>query len=217
MHEVLTGLALLMAPGTPHFSEYMYGKLTGERSVHLQNWPCADESRIDKELEKNMAVVQQIVECANAARQSAGIKLRWPISRIMVALKEDFDVKPFEAIILKSCNAKSLELKGVKAGIAVKPNLATVGPKYKKDAGKIMQHLKTADAAKVKEEADKTGKYKIDTIVLDASDLLFETKMPEDLRRPGIPRRHGLHRLKDGTPALCPSPWQKRSREGYRP
>ena len=63
----------------------------------------------------------------------------------------------------------------------MKPNLATVGPKYKKDAGRIMQHLKKADAAKVKEEVDRTGSYKIDTIVLEATDLLFETKMPEDL------------------------------------
>jgi isoleucyl-tRNA synthetase len=181
MHTVLTGLSLLLAPVTPHYSEYMYRKLTGERSVHLQKWPLADESMIDSALEKNMVVAQEIVECVNAARQTAGIKLRWPISRIMIALKEDYDMKPYEAIILKSCNAKSLELKDVKAGIAVKPNLATVGPKYKKDAGKIMQHLKTADAAKVKEVVDKTGSYKIDAIVLEASDLLFETKMPEDL------------------------------------
>jgi isoleucyl-tRNA synthetase len=181
MHTVLTGLSLLLAPVTPHYSEYLYRRLTGEKSVHLQNWPTADESMIDPLLEKNMIVAQQIVECANAARQTAGIKLRWPITRIMIALKEDFDIKPYEALILKSCNAKSLELKEIKAGVAVKPNLATVGPKYKKDAGRIMQHLKTADAAKVKEEVDKTGKYKIDTIVLEATDLLFESKLPEDL------------------------------------
>ncbi|MFZ2456668.1 MAG: isoleucine--tRNA ligase [Candidatus Altiarchaeia archaeon] len=181
MHTVLTGLSLLLAPVTPHYSEYLYRRLTGEKSVHLQNWPTADESMIDPILEKDMIVAQQIVECANAARQTAGIKLRWPITRIMIALKEDFDIKPYEALILKSCNAKSLELKEIKAGVAVKPNLATVGPKYKKDAGRIMQHLKTADAAKVKEEVDKTGKYKIDTIVLEATDLLFESKLPEDL------------------------------------
>jgi len=181
MHEILTGLSLLMAPVTPHYSEYMYMKLTGERSVHLRKWPMTDVSRIDKDLEKNMATVQQMVECVNAARQMAGIKLRWPISRIMIALKEDFDLRPFEQIILKSCNAKSLELKDVKAGLVVKPNLATVGPKYKKDAGRIIQHLKTVDAMKVKEEVDRTGKYRIDNLVLEASELLFETKMPEDL------------------------------------
>jgi len=181
MHKVLSGLSVLLAPVTPHYSEYMYGKLTGERSVHLQKWPTADESMIDANLEKNMVIAQQIVECVNAARQTAGIKLRWPISRIMIALKDEFDMKPYEAIILKSCNAKSLEFKDVKTGVAVKPNLATVGPKYKKDAGRIMQHLKTADAAKVKEEVDRTGSYKIDTIALEATDLLFETKMPEDL------------------------------------
>ncbi len=181
MHHILTGLALLMAPVTPHYSEYTYMKLNGDKSVHLQKWPKADEKRINKGLEKNMAIVQQIVECVNAARQTAGIKLRWPISRIMIALKEDFEVKPFEQIILKSCNAKSLELKEVKAGLGVKPNLLTVGPKYKKDVGKIMKHLKAADAFKVKEQVEKTGQYVIEGIVLEPSDLLFETRMPEDL------------------------------------
>jgi len=181
LHRVLTGISLLLAPVTPHYAEYMYRKLTGEKSVHLQYWPQADESIIDPALEKDMTTVQQIVECANAARQTAGIKLRWPIARVIVALKEDFDMEPYEGIILKSCNAKALELRGVKAGIAVKPNLATVGPKYKKDAGRIIQHLKAADAARVKEEVDRTGKYMMGDVVLEAGDLLFESKMPEDL------------------------------------
>ena len=181
MHSILTGLSILMAPVTPHFSEHMYRKLTGEKSVHLLTWPAADESRIDPDLEKKMATVQEIVECVNAARQTAGLKLRWPISRVVVAAKEGFDAKAFEAVILKSCNAKTLEQKDVKAEVSVKPNLATVGPKYKKDAGRIMQHLKSADAAKVKGEVDRTGGYKMDNIVLTKEDLLFETKIPQDL------------------------------------
>ena len=181
MHTILSGLCVLMAPVTPHYAEYMYRKLTGEKSVHLCSWPAVGEDRIDTGLEKKMATVQEIVECVNSARQTAGLKLRWPISRVVVAAKEGFDATAFEAIILKSCNAKALEQKEVKADVSVKPNLSTVGPKYKKDAGKIMQHLKTADASKVKEETDRTGEYKIDNIVLKREDLLFETKMPQDL------------------------------------
>jgi isoleucyl-tRNA synthetase len=181
IHTTLTGLSLMMATVTPHLSEHLYRKLWNERSVHLQSWPVADKKLIDKDLEKSMATVQQIVECVNAARQTANIKLRWPISRVVVALNEKTDLSALEGIILKMCNSKALELKDVEANYSVKPNLTTVGPKYKKDAGKIMATLRTADGKKVKAEVDKTGSYKIGEIVLSKEDLIFETKMPEDL------------------------------------
>ncbi|MBN2250940.1 MAG: isoleucine--tRNA ligase [Candidatus Altiarchaeota archaeon] len=181
LQTILEGLSLLMAPVTPHYSEHMYGRLGGETSVHLADWPKADVKQIDKSLEEGMETVKQIIECVNAARQTAGIKLRWPIARVMIAMKEEFDLKPYESLILKLSNAKKLEIKSVKTGLDVKPNLSTVGPKHKKDVGKIMAHLKSADAAKVKEEIDAKGEYAIGSIVLKEEDLLFETRMPEDV------------------------------------
>ncbi|RLI86951.1 MAG: isoleucine--tRNA ligase [Candidatus Altiarchaeales archaeon] len=181
LHRILTGISLLMAPVTPHLSEYMYRELTNGRSVHLLDWPVVDENLIDKELEENMEIVQQIVECVSSARQKAKIKLRWPIPRVIIALKEELDLTPFEGIILKACNAKKLEIRDMKPELVVKPNLSVLGPKFKGDARKISEKLKSVDATKVKDSIEKTGEFRIEKFVLSGDDLIFETRIPEDI------------------------------------
>lgn len=181
LHKILTGLSLIMAPVTPHLSEYIYRELTNERSVHFMDWLIYDEKFIDKKLEEDMKILQQIVECVNSARQRSGIKLRWPISRVVISIKEDFDLKPFENIILKACNSKNLEIKDITAGLVVKPNLSILGPRFKKDAQKIFNKLKSVDASEVKDSIEKTGEFRIDKFILKKDDLIFEKKIQEGI------------------------------------
>ncbi|MEA3255849.1 MAG: isoleucine--tRNA ligase [Candidatus Altiarchaeota archaeon] len=181
LHKILMGVSLVMAPVAPHLSEHMYKKLSDGQSVHLLNWPVADEGFIDKKLEQDMGTVQDIVECVNSARQKAKIKLRWPIPRVVVALKEDVDLTPFEGIILKACNAKSFEVKDIQTELIVKPNLSIIGPKFKGDAQKISNLLKSTDATRVKKSIDETGGYMLGEFTLNRDDLLFETKIPDSI------------------------------------
>ena len=93
LHYVLVELSKLMAPFTPFISEEIYKNLEGSRlrqsfgepmSVHLADFPKADEKFIDEELNKQMELVRKIVKLGLAARAKAGIKVRQPLSELMV-------------------------------------------------------------------------------------------------------------------------------------
>ncbi|PKP52906.1 MAG: isoleucine--tRNA ligase, partial [Candidatus Altiarchaeales archaeon HGW-Altiarchaeales-3] len=185
LHTILTGLSRLMAPVTPHLSEYLYGDLTGADSVHFTDWIACDESRIDKKLEEDMKTAQGIIECVLAARQEADIKLRWPIRTIIVTPKEPLDINGVRGLILKMANAKELVIEDVSVSLIVKPNFASLGPRFKGDVGKIVGKLSTLDAVLIKNAIDESGEYKIkvdgEEFNLNSDDLIFETKLPENI------------------------------------
>jgi isoleucyl-tRNA synthetase len=104
LHQTLTTLARLLAPFTPFVAEAIYRNLSGERSVHLAEFPVADAGHRDEELERQMAEARRAVEAALAARDAARIKVRQPLRRldlpgeplpedIQVILREELNVK----------------------------------------------------------------------------------------------------------------------------
>jgi len=84
LHYVLTELSKLMAPFTPFVSEEIYKNLTGNESVHLADFPKANKKYINEELNKQMKLVRRFVTLGLAARAKAGIKVRQPLSELMV-------------------------------------------------------------------------------------------------------------------------------------
>jgi len=83
LHEVLLTLSKLTAPFMPFFSEAMYKTLDGKLdSVHLENWPVADATKVDIDLVRNMALVRTIAAQALALRAEAKIKVRQPLQKI---------------------------------------------------------------------------------------------------------------------------------------
>ena len=74
------------APIIPFISEYLYRHLTGEESVHLEDWPeVNDRSVIDTELLSKMSQVRKIAEMGNASRKALGIATKQPLSQINVS------------------------------------------------------------------------------------------------------------------------------------
>ncbi|ODS40483.1 isoleucine--tRNA ligase [Candidatus Altiarchaeales archaeon WOR_SM1_SCG] len=185
LHTILTGLSVIMAPVTPHLSEHVYRDLTGEESVHFKKWLTADEKLIDKKLEDRFSTAQKIIECVLAARQEADIKLRWPIRKVTVTPKEPLEIDPVKNLILKMSNAKELVIEDVEVTLVVKPNFASMGPKFRGDAGKIVKKLGELDAAEIKNAIDENNEYKLkiegNEFILNPDDLFFETKLPENI------------------------------------
>ncbi len=181
LYTVLSGLSVIMAPVTPHFSEYTYRKLTKGKSVHLMDWPRANNELIDKKLEEEMIIAQEIVECVAAARQDAGIKLRWPIPRVIIAPRDKLEIDQVKEIILKASNAKQLKIREIETKVIAKINYPVLGPKIKGEMKKVVRLLEKEDASKIKNELMKKGKYKLDNFVLAEDDLIFESKLPEDI------------------------------------
>ncbi|PPJ40510.1 class I tRNA ligase family protein, partial [Pseudoxanthomonas sp. KAs_5_3] len=79
-------------------------------SVHLADYPKADEAAIDETLERDMETARQIVELARNVRNETGIKTRQPLSELIVALDNEFDLSPYEAIIKDEINVKSITI-----------------------------------------------------------------------------------------------------------
>jgi len=105
LYMTISELSKMMAPFAPFISEYMYRDLIGGESVFLGGWPKI-ESKTDEKLEKQMELAKEVVEQINAARDEAGIKLRWPVEEVVVSTKEDLEA--VSEIICNMANAKKI-------------------------------------------------------------------------------------------------------------
>lgn len=106
LYDVLVTLAKVMAPFTPFLSEEIYRNLTSKESVHLALWPLADESLIDAELSKEMAVARELVTTGLKLRADAKIKVRQPLLELYVGdvtLRADL-----QEILQEELNVKSI-------------------------------------------------------------------------------------------------------------
>jgi isoleucyl-tRNA synthetase len=190
LHESLTTVAKLLAPTTPHISESIYQNLDGRLlSVHMCSWPKTGDTLVDQNLENDMNLVKAIVEDVSKARQSQGIKLRWPVKEVVVkcADKETAaGLKAFESILLEKLNTKKLQI--LKPGeewdgltLEVKPNPEAIGKVYRQWATRIAVILESRPSKVVKEEIDK-GEYELgidgQMIKIQPSMVTFEKSFP---------------------------------------
>ena len=81
-YVVLTTASKVMAPLAPFISESIFKNLTGRLSVHLENWPQAEESVIDNALEEEMTHAQDLASVLNAFRKQAGVKVKIPFKTL---------------------------------------------------------------------------------------------------------------------------------------
>ncbi|MBB6636335.1 isoleucine--tRNA ligase [Cohnella thailandensis] len=145
LREVLLALSRLIAPYTPFVAEDIYGNLGGGESVHLAEYPKADESKIDEKLERDMETARNIVELARNVRNESGIKTRQPLSELLVSLSGEFDVAGYEEIVKDEINVKKLTIVTDDSGFVdfnLKLNLKVAGKKYGKHVGPIQGYLK---------------------------------------------------------------------------
>ena len=151
LYTCLVTITQLMAPIAPFYSDKMYKDLTamtgnGALSVHLSDFPTSDEACIDKELEERMRIAQDITSMVLALRRKVNIKVRQPLSMLMIPVVDEQQKQHIEAmknLILTEVNVKDLKFVDNAAGILVKrvkPDFKKLGPRY----GKIMKQLANA-------------------------------------------------------------------------
>ena len=115
MYGVLVTLSKILAPFIPFITEEMYRNLTGDESVHLQNYPLGDKSLLDKKLIKEMELVRKLAEMGNAARKEANIKLRQPLSSLTYETPEKLSTD-LEQILADELNVKKIEYQKISSG-----------------------------------------------------------------------------------------------------
>jgi isoleucyl-tRNA synthetase len=143
--DVLVTLSRLIAPYAPLVSEDIYRNLGGKGSVHLADYPVADPTVIDLELERDMAVARNMVELARNIRNESNLKTRQPLSELLVSLSGDFDLAGYEDIIKDEINVKVITIVQDDSDFVnfnLKLNLKVAGKKYGKNVGPIQSALK---------------------------------------------------------------------------
>ena len=144
LYQCLVTVAQLMAPIAPFYSDRLFRDLTAsEKSVHLALFPHADDSVIDSDLEERMQIAQTITSMVLSLRRKKLIKVRQPLTGIMVPVADEHQKQAIQAVanlILSEVNVKEIKYVSNDEGILVKrvkPDFKKLGPRY----GKIMKGL----------------------------------------------------------------------------
>ncbi len=191
LYTALVTVSKAAAPMIPFMAEDIYRNLvcsidsSAPESVHLCDFPQAEEALVDRELEKNMDVALKIVVMGRACRNSANIKNRQPIGTMFVKSSQELP-ELFVDIVEEELNVKKVvftEDVGHFTDYAFKPQLRTVGPKYGKFLNQIKQALAELDGNHAMAELKEKGSITLDSVnadvVLCEEDLLITMTQQE--------------------------------------
>jgi isoleucyl-tRNA synthetase len=160
LYTCLETIAILSSPIAPFYFDKIFCDLNSKKagtkaaSVHLVNFPTVQEEYIDRNLEQRMDIAQHISSMVLGLRRKVNIKVRQPLSKIMIPVpdtKVEKQLRTVSALILSEVNVKEIEYLTDAAGILVKkikPNYKTLGPRY----GKIMKQIASVITSLSQEE-----------------------------------------------------------------
>ena len=150
LYTCLETVSRLMAPFAPFYADRLYRdlhpSLAEADSVHLSKFPEVDEACIDKDLERRMATAQTITSMVLALRRKVNIKVRQPLSTLMIPVVDEAqraDIEAVKDLILSEVNVKEIKFVGNEDGVLVKrikPDFKKLGPKH----GKAMKAVAAA-------------------------------------------------------------------------
>ncbi|MBQ1712426.1 MAG: class I tRNA ligase family protein, partial [Firmicutes bacterium] len=130
-YEVLEGLARIMAPVAPFISDEIYTDLTGAESVHLADFPKADVTLLDSELEERMDIVRRIVTMGRGVREKTRIKVRQPLSELLIDGKFEEKIGYMSDLIKEELNVKAIKFEKEMdnyINYTLKPDFRAAGP-----------------------------------------------------------------------------------------
>ena len=192
LYTVLVTLSKVIAPFVPFMAEEMYQNLvrsvdpTAPESVHLCDFPTADESLIDESLNTQMSALLSVVGLGRACRAAANLKVRQPLSTLYVK-GTSFD-EAFSALAEDELNVKKVVFTDDARAFTtynLKPQMRTLGPKYGKLLGRIGQHLKELDGNEV---VDAFSRGETVTFTLDGTEVVLakDDVLTEATQKPGF-------------------------------
>jgi isoleucyl-tRNA synthetase len=171
LQHCLVTVAQLMSPIAPFFGEWLYKNLTDiDReasvknntafkydSVHLTYWPKIEGGVVDADLEESMELAQTISSLVHSIRKGHKIKVRQPLSKILIPVLSDHTKRQIEqvtSIILTEVNVKAVEFVHDDSGILkkkIKPNFKTLGPKFGPKMKEVAAAISAMTEAEIKE------------------------------------------------------------------
>ena len=158
-YEALLTLVKLVAPIAPFITEEIYQKLTNNESVHLADFPTYNEEYINPEIEERMDLVRDICSLGRFAREDVKIKVRQPISEVILDAKKQELIGDLDSVIKEELNVKNINFitdMGSYMNYEIKPNYRLVGKMFGakiKDFAEFLTTLSHDDVERLREES----------------------------------------------------------------
>ena len=175
-YQVLEGLCRLMAPISPFITEEIYRNLTGCESVHLADYPVVDKTKYQDKIEEKMDLVRDLISLGRNAREEAKIKVRQPISEVIIDSKNKKIISDLVELIKEELNVKEVVFEdnlGIYINFIVKPNF--------KEVGKILgPKIKEFQEVLSKLSMDEVNKLRNDegvVVILSGENFTIEPRM----------------------------------------
>ncbi len=187
-YEILVGVSKLIAPFAPFLSDEMYKKLTGEDTVHTAFYPEADEALIDEHVEERMDLVRALVTLGRGAREKERIKVRQPLSEVLVDGKYESLIADMTDLIKEELNVKEVVFEkdlDQYMNFTLKPNFKAAGPVLGSKVKAFGGALAKMDAKEVVQKLEGEGQM---TLELNGE----ETVITKDLVDTRISAKEGF-------------------------
>ncbi|MCP8307273.1 MAG: isoleucine--tRNA ligase [archaeon] len=168
LDHVLTTLDILIHPIVPYLTEFLYQNLyaSHERkkaTILLENWPKPNLDLINKELESEFELIEDLTSLANSARMKARLKRRWPLRQVAFLMPEEkiIKVEKHKELLRELINVKDIvltkSLKEAKIIPIIEPKHSILGPKLKKKMPNLIKWLKSKDSFEIHDQLSNKG------------------------------------------------------------
>lgn len=151
LNFVLRNWLILASTVIPFMTEFIYQTVypDAKPTIAMELLPEVRKELIDDELENAMRLAVEVNEAVLNARSKAGIKLRWPLEKVLVFLNSEVDMRRLEAIkdvLVQLFNTKSVEIHGISgyskfSHVVAKPNPSTIGPEFKRLSKVVSEYI----------------------------------------------------------------------------
>ena len=148
LHTVLEVTGRLAAPLLPLIAEVIWRGITGERSVHLTDWPEADSLPADPALVATMDQVRDVCSAASSLRKAKKLRVRLPLPKLTVAVENPDNLRPFVDLIADELNVKAVELTDdidAYGRFELTVNARVAGPRIGKDVQSAIKAVKAGE------------------------------------------------------------------------
>ncbi len=148
LHTVLDIVCRVAAPLLPLLTDHVHRGLTGGDSVHLADWPSADDLPSDPDLVRSMDLVRDVCSATLSIRKSKSLRVRLPLAKVTVAFPGSDALQPYVDVIADEVNVKTVELRATvesDAAMVLQALPAALGPRLGGRTQEVIKAIKSGD------------------------------------------------------------------------